>query len=354
MKGLYNKLYFGLIIALSLVSCTEIIEFDTDREGGQLVVDGTITTGLGPFELYLGKTAAIERKTIPVDGATVQLFDDQGNSEPYQGQGEGRYLLPGLIIKPAIGRSYFLRIELADGTLYESKKETVPPIWGQLDSVYFNFEKQEELNSYGNIVTFQVVNALVDMSVEQQAGQSSFFRFDVEEVYRLSPTDFPDPFGAIPPPCYISEYSNSRDFLLTDVKGNQTNKLQGLKVATQIMNWRFDEIHYFNVYLQSLTEDGYTYWSQVHQTISNIGTIFDAPPAPVKGNIFNVNDQEEQVLGYFGAVTRDTLRNFLNPSDTPRRPLFDCAFSFFSNDYPMRCLDCLSVPGSSYQRPDYF
>jgi hypothetical protein len=83
---------FQLLIVLvfsMLVSCVEIIEFDTTREGGQLVVDGAIATGSGPFEVYLGRTASAERKTTPLEDASITLFDEQGNSIDYEALGEG-------------------------------------------------------------------------------------------------------------------------------------------------------------------------------------------------------------------------------------------------------------------------
>jgi hypothetical protein len=343
-----------LLALLSLAACVEIIEFDTTREGGQLVVDGGIGTGSGPFTIYLGRTASSARVTIPVEQAEIFVYDDQGNGLAYQELGEGQYRLPEGLLQPQIGHTYYLRIQLANGQTYESEPETIPPVMARMEDLYFDFTDLEELNQFGNIVTYPVVNAYIDLAVDQPADMQSFYRFDVEEVYLLSPTDFPDPFGNIPPPCFVYEYPATRDFLLSDIKGNPGQTLRRLKVASQILDWRFEERHYFNVYLLSLTEEAYTFWTQVNQTITNVGTIFDTPPAPIRGNIYNINDPAEQVLGYFSAAARDTIRTFLTPGDTPKRPFFDCKYSPFETDYPPRCLDCLSVPGSTYERPDYF
>ncbi|MCB0629102.1 MAG: DUF4249 domain-containing protein [Saprospiraceae bacterium] len=343
-----------LLTILSQAACVEIIEFDTTREGGQLVVDGGVGTGSGPFDVYLGRTASTNRITTPVEQAEIAVYDDLGTVLAYQEIGEGHYQIAEGLLRPEIGRTYHIRIRLPNGNMYESEPETIPPVPARLDSIYFDFEKQEELNEYGNIITYPVVNAYVDLRVEQNADVQSFYRFDVEEVYLLSPTDFPDPFGVIPPPCFVYDYPATRDFLLTDVKGEQIRTLRGLKVATQILDWRFEEKHYFNVYLQSLTENAYTFWRQVNQTITNVGTIFDTPPAPIRGNVYNLNDPGEEVLGYFSAASRDTIRRALTPGETPARPLYECKYSPFEFDYPERCLDCLSVPGSTYQRPEYF
>lgn len=344
----------GLTFILFLPGCVEVIDFDTDRTGGQLVVDGKLVTGEGPFELYLGRTAATERKTTPVEGARISLFDDQGNMVFYRDQGDGKYLIPSRELRVKIGNTYYIQIELHNGEVYESERETVPPILGKLDSLHFGFGEIEELNEYGNTVIKPIVNAMIDLSLEQGPEQSSFFRFEVEEVYLLSPTDFPDPFGAIPPKCYIYTYPDLSTAELLAVNGDRTRNFTGLQVAAARLDYRFDEKHYFNIYLRSLTENAYVFWDQIDQTLSTVGTIFDTPPAPVQGNIFNVNDPEDRVLGYFSAVSSDSIRSFLLPSDLPILPYYECRYSPVKNEYPPRCIDCIDEAGASYQKPDYF
>ncbi|GAB3534516.1 hypothetical protein GCM10027443_21780 [Pontibacter brevis] len=39
----------------------------------------------------------------------------------------------------------------------------------------------------------------------------------------------------------------------------------------------------------------------MEQQRQSTGTVFDPPPAQVKGNMFNVEDEEEQVIGFFDA-----------------------------------------------------
>lgn len=331
-----------------------MIDFKTERTAGQLVIDGSIVNGSGPFTLYLGSTASTNRRTMPVEGATVSLFDDRGAMATYQDRGEGQYVIPRQQFLAEIGKTYFIRIELSNGAVYESERETMPKLSAQLDSIHFDFGERQELNEYGNNRIIPIVNAYVDVTVSPEAGAGAFFRFDVDEVYRLSPTDFPDPFGAIPPECYIFTRPDLSTFELLSVNRDQLTPIAGLQVASARLDFRFDEKHYFNVYLRSLTEGAYTFWDQLDQTISAVGTIFDTPPAPVRGNIYNVNDPDESVLGYFSAMSSDTIRAALLPEDTPFLPRNECQYSEVKNEYPARCLNCLSVPGSSYERPEYF
>ncbi|PHN03839.1 DUF4249 domain-containing protein [Flavilitoribacter nigricans] len=352
-QRLHLPIMMFLYLAVMLTGCIEVIDFDTERSGGQLVVDGSVVNGPGPFQLYLGRTANSQRKTIPLEGATVRIFDNEGNSATYVDMSEGQYRIPEQTFSVEIGRTYYLHIELDNGEEYESEREVTPGIYARLDSLNFDFGEIREVNEYGNSIIVPTVNAYVDLSLEQTT-PDVFYRFDVDEVYRLSPTDFPDPFGVIPPPCFVYTRPDLSSFTLLNVDANQPRTVSRLQVASARLDNRFDERHYFNVYLRSLTEGAYTFWSQVGQTLSAVGTIFDTPPAPVRGNIYNVNDPGEEVLGYFSAMSSDTIRAFLLPENTPFLPYYQCEYSPAKRDYPPRCLNCLSVPGSSYQKPDYF
>lgn len=354
---------FQIIIWMALIhfaftGCVETIDFSTDWNGGQLVVDGRISAGSGPFFLSLRQTAPIEQKSLPVSGAKIILEEQAGPQYFYAEQEEGEYVLenkPGSIVDLKEGKAYSVKIELTDGRRYASHQEIIPLGWAKMDSVYFDFEELEVLNSIGNVIKYWVVNVYIDAHLLSGAGPRPTLRWDVEEVYKLSETDYPDPFGYIPPSCYVYVYPGSEGFQMLDTKELESTKIQGIKVATQRLDNRFDEKHYFNVYQTTLTEKAYTYWSQLRQTIFEVGTIFDTPPAPVEGNLFNIDNPEEQVLGYFETVNVDTLRRFILPSDIPVRLIPRCKFDiYFYRTYPPVCSDCISEPNSTYLRPDYF
>jgi hypothetical protein len=60
------------------------------------------------------------------------------------------------------------------------------------------------------------------------------------------------------------------------------------------------EPYFVQVRLRSLTESAYQFWRTVSEQINNSGGIFDKPPITIKGNVFNVDNPDEQVLGFFG------------------------------------------------------
>lgn len=66
-----------------------------------------------------------------------------------------------------------------------------------------------------------------------------------------------------------------------------------------------------------MTESAYRFWNELKKQQSNTGSIFDAAPAPILGNMVNKDDPDVLVLGYFGASTilrKDALIHRFNAS----------------------------------------
>lgn len=342
------------LVGVLMSSCTEVIEFETQNEGGQLVVDGRLVVGQTSHRLKLTRTTSTNQQPVPEGLAEVTLYDGRGNAATYTPLGDGRYQLSDSQFKVEASVSYWIQIVTPDGAIYESEPQVAPGLGARQDSLSADFETREVSNTIGNVIINPYINVYTNATLLPENGVNYFYRWDIEEVYLLTPTDFPDPFGVIPPPCFVYEYPNKQDFQLLDGREIAADKIERLLVGTQVLDLTFDEKHYFNVYMVSLPERAFTYWSQVQQTISSVGTIFDTPPAPISSNIYNINNPDEEVLGFFEVVAIDTVRRVFFPSDIPRSSLKPCVYYPYVRDYPDRCLDCLSVPNSTYERPDYF
>jgi hypothetical protein len=81
----------------------------------------------------------------------------------------------------------------------------------------------------------------------------------------------------------------------------------------------------------ALTPDAYTYWTLLKTNTENLGSIFDAQPSASIGNIHNIANAAEPVIGYVSAGTVSKLRIFIDKSQLPKSwiatfnpPLTDC------------------------------
>jgi hypothetical protein len=338
---------------LLLCSCLSPVDFETDNVGGKLVVSGQISTLSEQNFVQLGRTADSERLPFSVSNATVRLVDDLGQSYIYQedGNNPGMYHLPDVAGTPE--RTYFIQVSTFEGEYYESAPEKMPSAPGELSARY-EIVREEFIDNEG-ILSLQPFIKIYINSVLPTTS-NIHLKWSTYEAFLLSPTDFPDPFGSIPPPCFIVQPADPQRIVLFNGDDVQTKTIENLLVASRIVDWSFLEKHHFTIYQSGLTRDALEYWRKVNISANQVGSIFDTPAAEIKGNIKNVNKPDEKVYGYFQAVNEKYYRITLYQQDIPY-PMVSSSCTFDNRDYqsyPMRCLDCLSVRNSSYTRPPWF
>lgn len=339
---------------LLLSSCLSPIEFPTDNIGNRLVVSGQVSPIVDQNYVQLGRTAETDRLPFPLSGALVQLFDDVGNEFAYKEDefNPGMYLLDGFTGVPST--QYFIRISTPEGETYESTPEIMPEEAGTI-TTYFDFQREETTDNEGIITEKPFIKIYANALLPSSTG-NVYMKWNVDEAFLLSPTDFPDPFGSVPPPCYIVQNADPQRISLFNGEEVNAAAVEGFLMASRIIDWSFHERHYFTIYQSSLTTEAYEYWRKVNVVANQVGSIFDMPPAEISGNIRNINNSAEKVLGYFQATNQTFDRFDVLKTDLPFPvPATPCTFDNRNyQDYQMRCLDCLSIRNSSYRRPEWF
>jgi len=348
----FIKLSLKLIWVLLGGSCLAPIDLSTENIGGKLVVSGQISPIQDQCVIQLGLTADIDRLPFPLSGAYITLLDDAGESYSYieDPLSPGSYILTAVSGIPE--RTYQIQITTPDGEVYESTPEKMPEAVGQLTTDYeILFEEFTDLEGTVSNEPFVKIYSNTILPV---TSEPSYLKWSIEEAFLLSPTDFPDPFGNTPPLCYIVQNADPQRIELFDGAELKTTSISNLLVGSRIVDWTFLEKHYFTTYQTSLTKEAHEYWRKVNILSNQVGSIFDTPPAQINGNIFNVNDRSEKVLGYFQAANQTFDRFFLLPFDLPFPVTQVCRYNPIVDEYPPRCLNCLSVRNSSYTRPSWF
>ena len=347
------KLCLRIFWFLLLWGCLSPLDFETENIGGKLVVSGQISTVPEQNFIQLGRTADSDRLPFPISGAYVTLYDDQGQSFSYQedASNPGIYLLPDVAGVP--GRTYRI-VVVTEGESYESGPEKMAATAGDF-TTKFEIVREEFIDNEGIALVESVIKIHVNSTLP--APPDFFVRWSSIEAFLLSPTDFPDPFGNVPPPCYIVQNADPQRIVLLNAEDLKTSTVENLLVVSRLVDWSFFEKHYFTVYQSALTADAIEYWRKVNVLANQVGSIFDTPPAEINGNIKNLNNQDEKVYGYFQAVNETYQRFTLYKDDVPYPLLLpNCTFdnNRDNQSYPPRCLDCTSVRNSSYTRPPYF
>jgi len=305
-----------MLIALLYTDC--ISEFEPPSQGFEdlLVVEAFLTNNDEPFQVSLSRSTPIDTSGfIPESGAIVRLLNADGESYDLYENGPGNYQTFS-IVNPLAGQEYKLRIMTSSGNMYESDfvemRETP-----EIDSVSFAYEERPGAGSEG---------AQIFVNTHDPNNDTWYYRWEYEEDWIFYT------------PYYSQVIWNNGEIINQTENINQcwlSNKSTNvnIKTSTSLSQDIISEhpvlyvtnqtdrlaIKYsINVKQYSLSEASYNYWKELEKVTENLGTLFDPQPATVIGNIYNVNDESEIVLGYFDASSVTEGRLFITRSDLPR------------------------------------
>lgn len=289
-------------ILFSLAACVTPFDPELTNDNPKLTVEGTITDKPGPYVIKLTYSAAYSNSEqifgrYP-EGAKVFIRDSGGFEEELTYTRAGTYVTAEDGIRGEAGRSYTLRIELPNGKAYESASEYMPPS-AEIDSVYAEYRDVEGTFVQGEFDVYLDTRDLGGVSNYYQWKWAHFKRLDYCQVFLRN---FPSP------PTWFAIYCCGECYEIETCAGciniASDQLVDGRKIArVPIMTFPYDsrEPYYLQVEQYSLNETAYEFWKRASELINNSGGVFDRPPVTVKGNVFNLADPDEQVLGYFGA-----------------------------------------------------
>ncbi|MFL0682181.1 uncharacterized protein DUF4249 [Algoriphagus aquaeductus] len=356
-----------LIVLVLFNSCVEKIEFDLDRlDRERLIVSGTLTDLAETQFVYLSQTTSNARQPFledgdkglftlndlprPVSRARVRLHSRElGLSWEYRETKPGTYELSGFL-PPRPGLEYELEIWVQE-KVYRSQPQRMPEVVGE-DQLSFSFERARLENN----PEAALIAIATEVTLPNQTG-GYYLRWTVEEVYFWDLTFFPNPFNTPPPPCYVTEISDAARITL--VNGDLLNRPGAVSsqiLAKRLVDQSFLSRHYFNVKQLSITKDAHDYWRKVRQLVNNTGSVFDIPPAPIRGNMYHVDDPEEVVLGYFEVAKAKITRIYTTRADVPFFLEEVCEYvpGKRATEYKPTCLSCNVFPNSTSQQPEWW
>lgn len=351
MEFKHQHLLWIAALILMGTGCIEEISFDSDRSENQLIVDGSIHNGPGPYTLKLGLTNSEQNVPDPLSGAQIELIDSEDNrvifieSEPgiYQTGDESYTGRPGV--------TYHIEIELPDGRSFYSEPETMP-LQTASSTVHLEPGYKPEESPFGTTRDVPVVFVSADSEIPE-SDEPLFLKWSVEGLFAYRETQYPGPFAPQAKTCFINETITPQKVLLYSGTQSGSGQINNqLLTDKRVVLHEFYIRYYFNVISTSITERRHKYWQQVDEMINQSGTIFDVPPATVTGNIKSDDSNELPALGYFEAVVSDTSRDFVTRSDFSFYITNPCDIN--NPDRDSACDNCLELENSTIERPHYF
>ncbi len=297
-----------LLIAIFVFSCREayIPNFGGKQAGEVLVVEGFINTN-GTSEYRLSYSVPnLTQGTEPnyENSAKLQIESENGVvSQSSESLGVGNYKITHLPLD--IAKKYRLRILIGSN---EYLSEFVPALSSP------SFSADWIRNDSG-----------VDIFVNSSKNDSEYIKFDYEESWRfrtpwvsslisdkgLLRTRTPNEYIH---ECYRTEYSGAINLYTKENQGI-TDSLSYRLIHIPNLSEKLGLEYSVLVKLHTITAAGFNYWSTIKKNSENVGDIFGTLPVEISGNISNVKNPSEKVIGYVEAGSKLSSRIFINSLD---------------------------------------
>jgi hypothetical protein len=337
---------------LILGACIEPYKIDMEEGVQLLTVEGIVTTEKGPQQIKLTRSdtygSVFQGLVRPVRRATVAIRSNEGEVVFLPETGQGIYTASP-DFKVEVGKTYTLLIELQTGERYTSLPELVRPVT-PLDSVSFRSVSIPTSNRMQDRVGAQIKAHFRDPESQRNyyywRFPSAVFALITNPELFLNPRDhLTDPKGPAPKPCcatcYMEENRRVQPFhVLSDENfdGLRTEQVIGFIEDDGL---RFKDTYRTDVQQLSISPEAFQFLKLVQQQVGLTGSVFDPPPANIRGNILSLDNPQEQVLGYFIAASSQTNRIYIRKEDMAHR-----APPKSIND------DCRTVPGAEVSPPE--
>jgi hypothetical protein len=308
MKRSFNIKLLLPILVLCLWQCKEkYVSPYNSPATGYLVVEGYIT-GNGPTQFALSRTVPLSgSSTVPPEtNAKVQVEGSDNSTYPLTEQGSGLYVIDTMALNPAT--KYRLRITTKDGKAYLSDFVTYKKT-PAIDSINF-IRNSNGVNLYAN--------------THDPAGATHYYQWQYNETWEYTSSE-PSEYIYVPDDTAVVFRPDSEQifFCWKNTASSQFILGSSAKLAQDVIyeqlldqipqnSQQFQVLFSILVRQYALTEDGYNFLTLMQKNTESLGSIFDAQPSALKGNIHSLSDPNEQVVGFVSAGTMEQKRVFIS------------------------------------------
>lgn len=304
-------LYILLLTAFG--ACKE--KYDLPYSGpatGYLVVDGTINSGQGPTNIRITRTLALVDSIAfrNETGAAVVVEGENNTQFPLFESGSGVYSNPQLNLQQDV--SYRLRIQTSEGKVYHS--EFTPN------------KKTPEIDD----ISWERSDRGVELYIDTHDPQDNtrYYKWDYEETWEfhsayLSMLTYV--YNAFGEPVNVAErpYDEIMKMYTCWQRESSSNILVGssAKLSRDTIHlplkyvendsWKISVLYSILVRQHALSAAGYEFLQRMKKNTEQVGSLFDAQPSELVGNIKSDEDPQETVIGFVEVSEAKEKRIFI-------------------------------------------
>ena len=312
IRKLWRQVLYGLAL-LGVGSCVDPYRpQEISAPNRYLVVDGFLNGGSEASVIKLSRTQNIQdfSKPTPEAKATVRVESEGGIAYPFTEGPSGTYTLNASPL--TTGRNYRLRIKTSDGNEYLSDLITVKKT-PKIDSLSWDVQNQG-LQIYVN--THDATN------------KTRYYRWEYEDTFEIQ-TPYQSPFELVDDSIVGRQVVNinrcwqtraSTNIIIGSTARLTQDVLQKAPIlfipGSSPKLW----IKYSLLVKQyAQSPEAYAYWESLQKNTEQLGSLFDPLPSQLTGNIHNVNNASDPVLGFVDGYSVEQVRVFIDrPASLPR------------------------------------
>lgn len=312
----------GLILLAALLhACIETFYPDIAGQESTLVVDGMVTDAMGPSLVRLSRTFSYDDHNHPPEtGAMVIILDGIGMPHYLEEREAGSYYTDTASFRGEAGGRYQLQIILADGKTYQSDYvmlKKAPPV----ESFDVRYEQVETRDRDEVIHGLQFY-----LNTSDPENETRYYRWEWTETWEFNvPMQAPEMADRYH--CWKSHESSS--ILIANTKHLTADRVIDFPlhfVSTESNRLRI--LYSLLVRQYAISPAAYEFWKTHEDLEENAGTLFDPIPTRVAGNVYNITEAGETVLGYFEAAGVTTKRIFVAHDLIPENISIPTEFEF--------------------------
>lgn len=342
-----TKLLIGIVLISGFHSCIDQIPITINESVQEyLIVDAELRDNetLHSIKIKLNTPLSNDfQADQPVNDAQVYVVENNGDRFDFANNNDlGIYWNNKLKLKE--GNNYKLYIKYK-GIEYSSGTETLLPSVPILE-IRTSQTKEERNNSFGNIITTDLVNVYADSNFPEN--QDNYIRYTVKGIFEYR--EIGSRGNLNPLHCFVQETIDLDNISLASNKEIIGGKLRNQLVLQKVIDYRFAVNYCMRVYQERISKNAYEFWSLVKNEYSRTGDIFEKPPGVIRGNISEINDSDISAVGIFSVIGVDSFLYLIKPKDVSS-PQPQCR-PFPQG--PESCSNCLLLSKSTLVQPECF
>lgn len=251
--------------------------------------------------------------------------------------------------------SYTLRVEASDGTVFPCQGDVVDltnadpaleyrlvvdvssPFSATYESTWAPVETTPSIDDLSWSIEDDGSRLWVNVSTHSER-ETGYYRWTASETWEYYATYYADHFFAFSGTAYKGKSIDS-DAIIEYEEGDNTffcwksDELSDILIGStadltedRLVNYgiysflpedrKVSHVYFVELTQRRLTDEAYRFWENLLRNSTNVGGLFSPEPLELRGNIANVDDPDELVLGYVSVATLSRAKLFINNYDT--------------------------------------